>query len=210
MSKRDMKRAEILDYITKMVTEEGCVPSVREICKAVNLSSPATVHYHLNILCEDGLISKEPNKKRFIKLSSPIVSNFIKVPVVGKIIPGTPVSAQENIIDYIMLPSEKVNSKEAFGFYAKGNSMLKSGIYDGDLLIASKTNIADDGDIVIVLINNEADVRRFFKESHRFRLQPENDTYPPIYTNEVHIFGKVVAIHRYFSQGYANDETMPR
>ncbi|MDF2685487.1 MAG: transcriptional repressor, LexA family [Clostridia bacterium] len=198
MSKRDLKRAEILDFITKMVTEEGYVPSVREICKAVDLSSPATVHYHLNLLNEDGLILKEPNKKRFIKLSTPITNNFIRVPVVGKITAGAPILAQENIEEYILIPSVKVKASDVFGLNVKGDSMIKAGIQSGDILIIAKTNIADNGDIVVALLDDEATVKRFYKENKRFRLQPENDAYEPIYTNEVHILGKVIALHRYF------------
>lgn len=198
MSKRDFKRAEILDYITKTVTVEGYVPSVREICKAVGLLSPATVHYHLNLLNEEGLILKEPNKKRFIKLATPIANEFIRVPVVGKITADLPITAAENIVEYISVPTSKITNLDVFGLIAKGDSMINAGIRDKDILIVSKTNIADNGDIVVALLENEITIKRFYKENKLFRLQPENDAYEPIIMNEIHILGRVIALHRYF------------
>jgi len=200
MSKKDFKRQEILDFITQKVTEEGYVPSVREICKAVDLNSPATVHYHINLLAEEGLIIKEPNKKRFIKLAQPIVNNFAKIPVLGRVTAGMPILAVEDIEDYIFVPTTLVRSNEAFGLIVKGESMINAGIRDGDTLIVQKTNVAQNGEIVVAMIEDEATVKRFYKENKQFRLQPENDDFEPIYTNELQILGKVVALYRFMMQ----------
>ena len=197
MSKRDEKRAEILEFVTRKVTEEGYVPSVREICKAVGLSSPATVHYHLNQLCDEGLISKEPNKKRVIRLSGSSGGSFVRVPVLGRVTAGQPILAQQDIEDYIQVPSDRVRGRETFALNVRGDSMINAGILDGDVIIVLRTPAAEDGDIVVALLGEEATVKRFYREGRRFRLQPENDHYAPIYTDEVKILGKVIALHRY-------------
>lgn len=199
MSKRDEKRAQILEFVTAKVTEEGYVPSVREICKAVGLSSPATVHYHLNQLCDEGLISKEPGKKRFLRLSGAGSSSgsFVKVPVVGRVTAGLPILAQEYIEDYIQVPAEQIRGRDTFALTVRGNSMINAGILDGDIIIVLRTPVAEDGEIVVALLGEEATVKRFYRDGRRFRLQPENDAYAPIYTDEVKILGKVIALHRY-------------
>ncbi len=198
MSKRDEKRAEILEFVTGKVTEEGYVPSVREICKAVGLSSPATVHYHLNQLCEEGLISKEPNKKRFIRLSGTSGNgSFVKVPVVGRVTAGQPILAQEFIEDYIQVPTDHIRGRETFALTVRGDSMVNAGILDGDIIIVLRTPVAEDGEIVVALLGDEATVKRFYRDGRRIRLQPENDAYAPIYADEVQILGKVIALHRY-------------
>ncbi|MBO5222813.1 MAG: transcriptional repressor LexA [Clostridia bacterium] len=198
MSKRDEKRAQILEFVTAKVTEEGYVPSVREICKAVGLSSPATVHYHLNQLCEEGLISKEPGKKRFLRLSGQSSSGaFVKIPVVGRVTAGQPILAQEYIEDYIQVPADRIRGRDTFALTVRGDSMINAGILDGDVIIVLRTPVAEDGEIVVALLGDEATVKRFYREGRRFRLQPENDAYAPIYTEEVKILGKVIALHRY-------------
>ena len=198
MSKRDEKRAQILEFVTAKVTEEGYVPSVREICKAVDLSSPATVHYHLNQLCEEGLITKEPGKKRFLRLSSSSSNgSFVKVPVVGRVTAGMPILAQECIEDYIQVPADQIRGRETFALTVRGDSMINAGILDGDVIVVLRTPVAEDGEIVVALLGDEATVKRFYREGRRFRLQPENDAYAPIYADEVTILGKVIALHRY-------------
>ena len=198
MSKRDEKRAEILEFVTTKVTEEGYVPSVREICKAVGLSSPATVHYHLNQLCEEGLISKEPGKKRFLRLSGPSsAGGFVKIPVVGRVTAGLPILAQECIEDYIQVPADQIRGRDTFALTVRGDSMINAGILDGDIIIVLRTPVAENGEIVVALLGDEATVKRFYREGHRFRLQPENDAYAPIFADEVKILGKVIALHRY-------------
>ncbi|MBQ1217810.1 MAG: transcriptional repressor LexA [Clostridia bacterium] len=198
MSKRDEKRAEILEFVTGKVTEEGYVPSVREICKAVGLSSPATVHYHLNQLCEEGLISKEPNKKRFIRLSNQSSgTSYVKVPLVGRVTAGQPILAREEIEDYIQIPADCIRGRDTFALTVRGDSMINAGILDGDIIVVLRTPVAEDGEIVVALLGEEATVKRFYRDGRRIRLQPENDAYSPIYADEVKILGKVIALHRY-------------
>ena len=198
MSKRDEKRAQILEFVTAKVTEDGYVPSVREICKAVGLSSPATVHYHLNQLCEEGLISKEPNKKRVIRLANQQTGgSFVRVPIVGRVTAGLPILAQECIEDYIQVPSEQIRGRETFALTVRGDSMINAGILDGDIIIVLRTPVAEDGQIVVALLGDEATVKRFYRDGRKIRLQPENDAYAPIYADEVQILGKVIALHRY-------------
>ena len=153
MSKRDEKRAEILEFVTARVTEDGYVPSVREICKAVGLSSPATVHYHLNQLCEEGLISKEPNKKRVIRLTNqPSSGAYVKIPVVGRVTAGQPILALEDIEDYIQVPADRIRDRETFALTVRGDSMINAGILDGDIIIVLRTPVAEDGQIVVGFI----------------------------------------------------------
>ncbi len=198
MSKRDEKRAEILEFVTSKVTEEGYVPSVREICKAVGLSSPATVHYHLNQLCEEGLISKEPNKKRVIRLTNQTANGaYVKVPVVGRVTAGQPILAVEDVEDYIQVPADRIRGRETFALTVRGDSMVNAGILDGDIIIVQRTPVAEDGQIVVALLGDEATCKRFYRDGRRIRLQPENDAYAPIYADEVQILGRVIALHRY-------------
>lgn len=196
MSKRDEKRTQILEFVTRKVTDEGYVPSVREICKEVGLSSPATVHYHLNQLCEEGLIIKEPNKKRFLKLAG-ASGNFVRVPVLGKVSAGLPILAQQEVEDYIQMPADQIRGQETFALTVRGDSMINAGILNGDTIVVLRTPEAEDGQIVVALLGEEATVKRFFRDGNRFRLQPENDAYAPIYTDEVKILGRVIALHRY-------------
>lgn len=199
MSKRDEKRSEILDFVTRKVTDEGYVPSVREICKEVGLSSPATVHYHLNQLCEEGLIIKEPNKKRFLRLASaPSSVNYVRVPVLGKVTAGLPILAQQLETDeYVQVPASQIRGRETFALTVKGDSMVNAGILDGDIIVVLRTPVAEDGEIVVALLGDEATVKRFYRDGRRIRLQPENDAYAPIYADEVQILGKVIALYRY-------------
>lgn len=197
MSKREEKRAEILEFVTRRMTEDGYVPSVREICNAVGLSSPATVHYHLNQLCEEGLIEKEPNKKRVMRIPGSSSGNFVKIPVLGRVTAGLPILAQQNVEDYIQAPVEQIRGRETFALTVRGDSMVNAGIFSGDVIIVQRTPVAEDGEIVVALLGEEATVKRFYRDGKRIRLQPENDAYAPIYADEVQILGKVIALHRY-------------
>lgn len=204
MSKRNEKRNEILAYITKKVAECGYVPSVREICNDVGLNSPATVHYHLKQLDEAGLIAKEPNKKRCLRLMNTprpedtATDSFFRVPVLGRVAAGLPILAEENVEDYIEVPQNLARGRDLFALYVRGDSMINAGIHDGDIIIVNSTSVAENGDIVVALLEEEATVKRFFKEDRAFRLQPENDAYEPIISTNVRILGKVVALHRYY------------
>jgi len=201
MKENSEKQNEIYDYIIKQQREKGYPPSVREICKAVNLRSTSTVYNHLIHLEEKGKIKRDKTKPRAIEIMQRInpASELINIPVVGKVTAGLPILAVENIEDYFSLPLNYVKSdKELFILNVSGESMIEAGILNGDLAIIEKTSAASNGDIVVALIENEATIKRFYKEKDRFRLQPENSTMAPIYVKDCSILGKLVGIYRQY------------
>lgn len=196
--KRDIQ-SEIYDFIRSEVINKGYPPSVREICKKVGLSSTSTVHSHLSKLEKKGLIKRDPTKPRAIELlRDPVLKReMIDIPIVGKVQAGQPILAVENIEDYLTIPLNFVrNSNELFILKISGSSMIEAGIYDGDLAIIEKTNYAQNGDIVVALIENDATIKRFFKEKNKIRLQPENHTMDPIIVDNCEILGKLAGIYR--------------
>lgn len=196
--KRDIQ-SEIYDFIRSEVINKGYPPSVREICKKVGLSSTSTVHSHLSKLEKKGLIKRDPTKPRAIELlRDPVLKReMIDIPIVGKVQAGQPILAVENIEDYLTIPLNFVrNSNELFILKISGSSMIEAGIYDGDLAIIEKTNYAQNGDIVVALIENDATIKRFFKEKDKIRLQPENHTMDPIIVDNCEILGKLAGIYR--------------
>jgi len=193
------RQQDILEFIQRNIHSKGYPPSVREIGKAVGLSSSSTVHGHLNQLEEKGYIRRDPTKPRAIEIldwhSTP--KKMVQVPLVGKITAGNPILAVENIEDTFPLPFELVGTEEdVFMLTVSGESMIEAGIMDGDLLIVKKQSYANNGDIVVALLNDEATVKRFFKEKNVIRLQPENRYMEPIYAKEVAILGKVIGLYR--------------
>jgi repressor LexA len=203
------RQQEILQYILKKIKESGYPPTVREIAKAVNLSSSATIHSHLKKLEELGYIRRDPSKPRAIELNSQLVKNsypmanndnLIFVPVIGQIAAGTPILAEENIEDYFPLTSDFVkNNNEVFMLHVKGDSMVNAGILDKDYIIVRKQDVAMNGEIVAVLLEDEAKVKRFFKKSNSIKLMPENDYMEPIIVKDAKILGKVIGvIRKYF------------
>lgn len=196
------KQFEILTYIKKAVETVGYPPSVREICKGVNLKSTSTVHGHLNTLEEKGYIRKDPTKPRAIEILDQeesfvrLSKETVDVPILGDVAAGAPILAVENIEDTYPVPLELVKNKEVFMLRIKGESMINKGIYTGDLVLVERTNTAINGDIVVALIDNEATVKTFYKEKNVVRLQPENDYMDPIYTRNVNILGIVKALYR--------------
>ena len=194
MSKLKPKEQKVYDYIVKAVKVNGFAPSVRDIMNDLGYKSTSTVHMYLNRLDMLGYIRKEDGKSRAISLVGDDIPNVTAVPVIGTVTAGQPILAEENFegyIGYIGRPSE-----EMFALKVKGESMIEVGIQDGDMIIAEKTCYAENGEIVVALIDNEATVKRFFREEGHYRLQPENSTMKPIIVNEVLILGKVVAIQR--------------
>lgn len=201
---------KILNFIIDEIEQKGYPPSVREIGKAVGLKSSSTVHNHLTKLEKKGYLRRDPSKPRAIEVliknadktaindrNSDIKSNIIHVPIVGRITAGEPIFADENIEDYFSLPSHFLgNSENIFMLKVKGNSMIEAGIFDGDIIIVRKQNYADNGDIVVALIENEATVKRFYKEKDFIRLQPENRYMEPIFLKKVMILGKVLGLIR--------------
>lgn len=192
------KQLQIYEFIKSYINEKGYPPSVREICAAVGLSSTSTVHGHLERLEKKGLIKRDPSKPRTIEIVEKITKKeIVNIPVIGTITAGQPILAEENIEDYFPLPIEQLKSnKEIFMLHVKGNSMIEAGIHDGDLAIIEKTNYADNGTIVVALIDNEATLKKFYKEKNHIRLQPENSSMSPIIVDDCIIIGKLIGLYR--------------
>lgn len=194
MEKLTKTQQKVFDYIKEVIDERGVAPSVREIGKAVGLKSTSTVQYNLNALEGLGYIERDSQLKRTIR----ICKNGIRpahVPLVGTVTAGQPILAVETIEDYIPVPINQ-RGRELFALKIKGDSMINAGILDGDIAIIEKTPSAENGEIVVALIEDEATVKRFFKEKGHFRLQPENENYEPIIVKELIILGKVVSLIR--------------
>ncbi len=203
MSKLSPRQQAILDYIKKEVEEKGYPPSVREIGEAVGLASSSTVHGHLSRLEKKGFIRRDPTKPRAIEiLDRPTKerrpeTDTVKVPLVGKVTAGEPITAVENIEEYIPLPKKMVGNGKHFILSVQGDSMINAGIFDKDYVIVRQQPTADNGDIVVAMTpDEEATVKRFYKEKDYVRLQPENDLMEPILLPQVTILGKVVGLIR--------------
>ncbi len=200
LDKKIDKQSEVYNVIKDHILDKGYPPSVREICELVGLKSTSTVHGHLERLEKKGLIRRDPTKPRAIELvkDSVIKKEMIDIPLVGKVTAGQPILAVENIEDIFTLPISYVknNNNELFMLNVSGESMIEAGILDGDLAIMEKVNYADNGDIVVALIDNEATLKRFFKEKNCIRLQPENKTMAPIIIKDCQVIGKLVGIYR--------------
>jgi len=194
------RQQEILDYIQKHTQNRGYPPSVREIGEAVGLSSSSTVHGHLSRLEDKGYIRRDPTKPRAIEIlveGEPVPRHrIVNVPLVGRVTAGTPILAVENVEDVFPLPRDYVRTDEAFMLRVRGDSMIEAGIADGDLIIVRRQTTADNGDIVVALLDDEATVKRFYREKDSVRLQPANETMAPIYVKDVRILGKVVGLYR--------------
>jgi repressor LexA len=196
---KNNKQHEIYEYIKNSVLNKGYPPSVREICDAVGLRSTSTVHGHLERLEKKGLIKRDPTKPRAIELMKESVTKreIIDIPIIGKITAGLPILAVENIEDTFSIPINFIkNSNELFILNVSGTSMIEAGIFDGDMAIIEKCNTASNGEIVVALIENEATLKRFFKEKDHIRLQPENSTMEPIIVKDCQILGKLAGIYR--------------
>lgn len=197
----------ILEYIKKVISECGYPPSVREICKAVGLKSTSSVHMYLARLAERGEISKDSLKTRALRVPGLNTNmgddiNSISIPLVGQVAAGEPILAEQNIEEYIKLPTSMLkrttSSDSLYMLKVKGDSMINVGIYNGDYVIVSKGASALNGEIVVAMIGNEATVKTFYKEKDHIRLQPENDAMEPIIVQNADILGKVVALYRKF------------
>ena len=202
MKKVSKRQEDILAFIKEEVRAKGYPPSVREIGEAVGLASSSTVHGHLARLEQKGFIRRDPTKPRAIEILEPEDSiqkqHVIHVPLVGKVTAGSPITAIENIDEYFPLPDTYGTSEDQlFMLEIMGESMIEAGIFDGDLVIVKQKATADNGDIVVAMTEeNEATVKRFFKEKNHFRLQPENSTMEPIIVDQVSILGHVVGLYR--------------
>lgn len=196
------KQIEILLYIKSEIQRQGYPPSVRDICKGVNLKSTSTVHSHLEKIESKGYIRKDPTKPRAIEILDKnddfllIQKKTIDVPILGRVTAGVPILAVENIEDTYPVPLDLVKDHDVFILKIQGESMIEAGILDGDLVLVKEQKSAINGDIVVALLDDEATVKRFFKEINRIRLQPENQFMEPIYTQDVTILGKVIGLFR--------------
>ncbi|WP_251716169.1 transcriptional repressor LexA [Lactobacillus agrestimuris] len=198
----ETKQIEILQYIYDTVENRGFPPTVREICSAVDLSSTSTVHGHLSRLERKGLLFKDATKPRALEITKDGLKELgIKpkeIPVIGKVTAGQPILAYEDVEDYFPLPPDlKADAGELFMLKVQGESMINAGIFNGDEIIVRKQSTADNGEIVVAMTDDdEATVKRFYKEDGHIRLQPENDTMDPIILSNVTILGKVVSLYR--------------
>lgn len=193
------RQQEILSYIRQEVLKRGYPPSVREIGKAVGLSSSSTVHGHLGKLEEKGYIRRDPTKPRAIELVNDrelVRKEIVNVPIVGRVTAGEPILAVENIEDFFPMPRDFANYDDVFMLRVRGESMVGAGILDGDYVVVRQQSHAEDGDIVVALLEDEATVKRFFKEEDHIRLQPENPRMAPIRTSQVQILGRVIGVFR--------------
>ena len=197
------KQREILEYIQQEILNKGYPPAVREICEAVHLKSTSSVHSHLETLEKNGYIRRDPTKPRAIEI---IDDNFnltrrevVNVPIIGQVAAGQPLLAVENIENYFPIPTEFMPNAETFMLKVKGDSMINAGIFNGDKILVQKQSDAQNGDIVVALVDDSATVKTFYKEDGHFRLQPENDTMDPIIVNECSILGKVFGIMRFLN-----------
>lgn len=194
------KQAEILAYLKEYILKKTYPPSVREICLAVDLHSTSSVHAHLNTLEAKGYIRRDPAKPRTIEILdeefNPTRRELTQVPIVGRVAAGQPILAEENITDYFPIPVDYLPNSETFMLKVKGDSMINIGIYDGDSLLVERKNTANNGDIVVALVDDGATVKRFYKENGHFRLQPENDSMDPIIVDNVSILGKAIGLFR--------------
>lgn len=194
------KQQEILDYIKAQILNKGYPPAVREICEAVHLKSTSSVHSHLETLEKNGYIRRDPTKPRAIEIVDDTFNlsrrEIVNVPILGTVAAGQPIFAAENIESYFPLLTEDVPAGETFMLRVKGDSMINVGIFDGDQILIKKQPIAENGDIIVALLNDSATVKTYYREDGHFRLQPENDTMEPIIVSDLKILGKVVGLYR--------------
>lgn len=194
------KQQEILEYIKETILKKGYPPAVREICEAVHLKSTSSVHSHLETLEEKGYIRRDPTKPRTIEIIDDCFNltrrEVVNVPILGTVAAGQPLYAEENIENYYPIPSDLLPNAETFMLKVRGNSMINSGILEGDQIIVEHCSTAQNGEIVVALVDDSATVKRFFKENGHYRLQPENDTMDPIIVDHVEILGKVIGLFR--------------
>lgn len=195
------RQRQILEFIRSEVMKKGYPPSVREVGQAVGLSSSSTVHGHLGKLEEKGYIRRDPTKPRAIELLDRANGEYprkevIQVPIVGKVTAGAPILAVENVDDYFPMPKEFAGDGETFMLKVRGNSMIEAGILNDDYVVVRRQSHAENGDIVVALLEDEATVKRFFREANHIRLQPENPNMQPILVRDVQILGKVIGVFR--------------
>ena len=198
MKSLSQPQAIVYDFIRQRIQEDGIPPSVREICERTGIKSTSTVHYHLNALETAGYITRDHGRNRSIKLTQ---ETSRLVPLLGRVTAGQPIMAVEEIEDYIPFPGSRKKGCDLFALRVQGESMIDAGILDGDIVVVEKVPSAQNGDIVVALVEGEnATVKRFYKEDGHYRLQPENPTMEPIIVDQVEILGQVVACLRFYNK----------
>lgn len=196
------KQREILEFIKNEILNKGYPPTVRDICEAVHLKSTSSVHAHLETLEKNGYIRRDPTKPRAIEIVDDSFNltrrEVVNVPLIGQVAAGQPLLAVENIESYFPVPSEYMPNAESFMLKVKGESMINAGIFSGDSILVERCDTADNGDMVVALVDDSATVKTFYKEDGHIRLQPENDTMDPIVVPDCQILGKVFGVFRFF------------
>lgn len=188
------KQQQVLTFL-KERAQDGLPPSVREICSATGIKSTSTVHAYLRLLEDEGYISRQSGLNRAIRLPG---ESVMRVPLLGKVTAGIPILAVEQVEEYVPYSGGGYHAGELFALRVSGISMINAGILDKDIVIVKKTPVAENGDIVVALIGDEATVKRIYREKDHIRLQPENDAFEPIIVKEVVVLGKVVSLLRNF------------
>jgi repressor LexA len=197
---------EIYNFIKQEIRSRGVPPTIREISDAVNLSSTSSIHHNLKMLEKYGYIKRSKYKNRCIEIleknfyegenSDNFDSEFVNIPIIGTVAAGTPIFADEHIEGYFPVPAAYLTNSTTFMLRIKGNSMVNAGIYNDDLVLVRQQATAENGEIIIALIDDSATCKRYFKDDGYIRLQPENDSYEPIFVRELNILGKVTGLFR--------------
>ncbi len=204
------KQQIIFNYIKDYINDNGYPPSVRDICEGLNLSSTATVHTHIKNLVDLGYLMKDDLKKRALSINEKYKDDinekeifekengvdYLEVPVIGQVAAGQPILAVENIERTFPLPMDFAKNKDVFMLRVKGDSMINIGIYENDYVIVRRQDVAQNGEVIVALVDDSATVKTFYKENGYFRLQPENDSMEPIIVTELKVLGKVVGLFR--------------
>ena len=196
------KQEQILKYIKDQILEKGYPPAVRDICAAVDLKSTSSVHAHLETLEKNGYIRRDPTKPRAIEILDEDFNltrrEMANIPLVGNVAAGTPILAEQNIENYFPMPVDMAPNAQCFALRVKGDSMINIGINDGDYVFVAQTNTANNGDLVVALVEDGATVKNFYKENGHIRLQPQNDDYEPIILDTCTILGRVFGVFRLY------------
>lgn len=212
------REQKILNYMKEEIRSKGYPPTVREICTALKIKSTSTAHKDIESLVKQGYLVKDPSKPRALMVVDPDTGNqdsanasisdvdgrgdIVDIPVIGQVAAGTPILAEQNIEDSFPIPARYASSGVNYMLHVRGESMVEAGIMDGDLILVQQSEVADNGDIVVAMIDgfeSEATVKTFYKENGHIRLQPENSSMTPIIVNDVKILGKVKGVFRYLN-----------
>lgn len=195
MKKLSNSQQKILTYLRERA-QDGVPPSVREICCATGLKSTSTVHAHLKALEQNGYISRDAGLNRAIHINGE--EKYAQVPILGRVTAGIPILAVEDVEGYVPLSEAQRRGREVFALHVMGESMINAGILDGDVVVAERTPVAANGDIIVALLEDEATVKRLYRENGHIRLQPENPAFEPIIAENVVVLGRVIAVVRYY------------